>query len=1120
MADELLTLMFREEWRNLPDGAGSDSPWSAVVAALNAGEPARARRLLAAAPAGPDPDAAAVTAILGRLTEAADRNWFPGGEAAVLDRADLSVLLESQHLGGAGPLHDVAEVVEALPIWRRASVAGPDLVRWALDQSRERLDRIRGTGRPAVIAPIALAVADLHVRSDRPEAGFGLFRLARRTYRAASDRVGLAACALALGDWAADLDTRPETLAELLEPRPVTRRRVGDPRRAEDHWAAAEAHYRAAGAGRGLVAVAVRRAAAAAADGRAHDAVTRLAAVVDAAAATRDGALAQLVAVHLALANAQAGNPVDHTVTGDRLAAWAQRDGSRSYARGLARLCRERGRRWQLTDVTAARTAGLLAQQILGRVGTAAEAAMLSADRVDRYRVLSLHRAALVLALSELDSDPATPTDRIEWTTRATFVESANLHANVVREPAALSRIDAHARSLLAHRPAPRVPADAEEERALDYVADGLERIVVESPVLGPLWAAADARRKADPDRARTLLVGAEQVARRATPLLLIRVLFEAGRRDEARDIVALIEEGGLLPAEHVAVLNTRVGRYAAALAVIDRMEREGGPHLPMKPWELPQLRAEALLGVGRPGEALAPALLAVAEVERHLAALDLDVFRSMATDDPVVAGVYTTAVRVEAALGGAVHAARSFERSDRSRAGGLGDLLRPESSDGPDPRAAVRSWQRAGAALARTVEEISAHVTGPGAPSPAEIRDGIATAERDLDAADATLTGTPGVRRRRLSVTPPLADIQGRLGPGTLLLQYHAYDGQLIAWAVTPDTARVHVEPFDTGDLAAAAFAFHRAASRPGRTDALPAAPLAPLLAPFTDDLRRCQRVVVVPHGPLAAVPFHALPFDGTTLGTVRRPVSYLPAASAAPDRPTGVRVGSPVLVVGDPAYGGGYVRLPGTRAEALHVARTWGTEACMEGDVTHATLMDAVPPAGLVHLATHGSFREGSPYSTELALAGTDRLTVPDLTGLGLRADLVVLSACDSGRGRPTAAGDLIGLTRALLAAGARELVVSLWPVDDQLACLTMTAFHEHLRHRPESVGAALAAAQDQVRSLKPEAADEAYAALKGEPGPARRRTNRDLDGPTAVRTDPADPCHWAPFVHIGTS
>lgn len=176
----------------------------------------------------------------------------------------------------------------------------------------------------------------------------------------------------------------------------------------------------------------------------------------------------------------------------------------------------------------------------------------------------------------------------------------------------------------------------------------------------------------------------------------------------------------------------------------------------------------------------------------------------------------------------------------------------------------------------------------------------------------------------------------------------------------------------------------------------------------------------------------------------------------------------------------------------------------------------------AHVVHLATHGLLREAAPYSAELALAGDASLTVPDLMGLDTTIDLAVLSACDSGRCRATAAGDLIGLMGALMAAGARELVVSLWPVDDQIACLTMVRFHEQLV-AGMAPAYALGCAERTARAMSRPDADAEYLALQtpttgGEPGGAHSSRDLDPDGTAARSDDPAHPYYWAPFVHVG--
>jgi len=163
------------------------------------------------------------------------------------------------------------------------------------------------------------------------------------------------------------------------------------------------------------------------------------------------------------------------------------------------------------------------------------------------------------------------------------------------------------------------------------------------------------------------------------------------------------------------------------------------------------------------------------------------------------------------------------------------------------------------------------------------------------------------------------------------------------------------------------------------------------------------------------------------------------------------GPRIGRGSLVVGDPATdpARGMRRLPGARVEAITVARVLGTTPLLEADADEVAVLAGLPTAGgLLHLATHGLLDDEAPDLSALALAGRDELTVAVLLGVGLDTDLAVLSACDSGRGDITATGDVVGLARGLLAAGVRRVVVSLWPVDDRVGCLTMAAMASALR------------------------------------------------------------------------
>ena len=139
------------------------------------------------------------------------------------------------------------------------------------------------------------------------------------------------------------------------------------------------------------------------------------------------------------------------------------------------------------------------------------------------------------------------------------------------------------------------------------------------------------------------------------------------------------------------------------------------------------------------------------------------------------------------------------------------------------------------------------------------------------------------------------------------------------------------------------------------------------------------------------------------------------------------------------------------------------------------------------IVHLATHGLAFGSDPLASLVALAPTDQenglLTAREvIQSASIPADLVVLSACQTGLGRITGEG-MLGLSRAFLVAGARSLVVSQWSISDSATKELMVAFYQHyLEHGNKAI--ALQQAMQQVR-LQP-----AY----------------------------SHPCYWAAFVVVG--
>ncbi|MEG4856488.1 CHAT domain-containing protein [Microcoleus sp. K1-B6] len=178
----------------------------------------------------------------------------------------------------------------------------------------------------------------------------------------------------------------------------------------------------------------------------------------------------------------------------------------------------------------------------------------------------------------------------------------------------------------------------------------------------------------------------------------------------------------------------------------------------------------------------------------------------------------------------------------------------------------------------------------------------------------------------------------------------------------------------------------------------------------------------------------------------------------------------GKEVLVVGNPTMptlkksGEKPYRLaslPASEQEAKEIARLLNTQAIVGDRATKVNILQQLPSARLIHLATHGlldDIRElGVPGAIALAPSANDDgfLTAGEILKLKLNAELVVLSACDTGQGKITGDG-VIGLSRSLIVAGVPSTIVSLWAVPDVASAQLMTEFYRHLSSNPDKAQA----------------------------------------------------------------
>jgi CHAT domain-containing protein/Tfp pilus assembly protein PilF len=150
----------------------------------------------------------------------------------------------------------------------------------------------------------------------------------------------------------------------------------------------------------------------------------------------------------------------------------------------------------------------------------------------------------------------------------------------------------------------------------------------------------------------------------------------------------------------------------------------------------------------------------------------------------------------------------------------------------------------------------------------------------------------------------------------------------------------------------------------------------------------------------------------------------------------------------------------LPHTRDEAIEIANLYNTQPLLAADATEANVRARLASADIIHLATHGYLNPRVPMASGVLLTSPEQEPVSGETDndgalqaweiwhLKLKADLVVLSACETGLGRHVAGEGIIGLSRALQYAGCRSVIASQWKVEDKSTARLMVLLHEGLK------------------------------------------------------------------------
>ncbi|NOT35655.1 MAG: CHAT domain-containing protein [Candidatus Eisenbacteria bacterium] len=624
---------------------------------------------------------------------------------------------------------------------------------------------------------------------------------------------------------------------------------------------------------------------------------------------------------------------------------------------------------------------------------------------------------------------------------------------------------------------------------------------------------------------------------------LIVRALLELSRIEEAglvadsawrfaeaRGDSALMASAWELDAE----VQLAAGRPQAALAALARAlpvaRRLNARELMTR---LLERQGRALLAAGEPARAIAPFEEAIELQE--LAQFSLRSGEERSQIQTLWQELY---VQLALAYRRAGRGAEAFRVVDRSRARGLRERLEQEL---PAPRrgapdAVLREVDAARAAL----EDAQRRLTAQYALAPADrsaglralesrcasLRERFAEAQLRLERAAPGYARTSGLAR-----SLGVADLRRRLGANETMLAYLIGIERGLVFVVTPQT--LVVREIDAGEAQLDREVDSLVAALSSGSDDRwrePALRLGAQLVPEAAWIGS-GRLLVTADGPL-----HRLPFEVLRVGTrgserclIERRAVVLGASPSLffDDAPRAASRSPRLAAFGDPdvspldqqamrrgmdrdlAFAVG--RLPNARREVQGIARHFpGARTYVGAAATESQVLREIERCQVLHVAAHGFVDARRPRFSGLVLArdsaaaGDGLLQAYEVIARHGDLELVTLSACETGRGTVQRGEGLLGLARAFRIAGARNLLVSLWQVDDAATADFMLAFYDRLARGEPAAEALATVKRAMLAGIEAASASGASRGVTRMAAPAQRR----------------HPAYWAPFVLQGVA
>lgn len=280
--------------------------------------------------------------------------------------------------------------------------------------------------------------------------------------------------------------------------------------------------------------------------------------------------------------------------------------------------------------------------------------------------------------------------------------------------------------------------------------------------------------------------------------------------------------------------------------------------------------------------------------------------------------------------------------------------------------------------------------------------------------------------------------------------MTYYLLPDEILCWLVTRESVELLRTPFRRETLGGLILDYRRMIQNLEPLEIQSKELYSLLLSKVAPRLGKVSVIGIVPHGTLHYLSFATL-FDGENHLADRFSLFYLPSASVF--RYTAERRKSPrndqVLAIGNPDLKNPAWDLPFAEREVSTIAWNFPHITLLTKDkATESWVVRNIDRFGIIHLASHGEFDPINPLFSSVKLvkdlSADGNLEASEVFGLKISADLVVLSACQTGLGKVTGGDDVIGMNRAFLYAGTHAMISSLWRVSDISTAMLVKHFY----------------------------------------------------------------------------